>query len=204
MPREIRSQIFVNLNVSHDFRTKKLVLAIAQQRLMSAPLMVSISGIRGIAKESFTQEVIEKYTTAFGKIIADPTHPSRTIIVGRDSRMSGQWALEIALPTLTRLGYNILDIGIVPTPTVWLSDLCSRHNSHFLGTVYGHSQEIFGWNGHYVIAQSKGVERYDSLFEVAQPIHDVGLKFVGSDGLFLSPPKCKGTLILTMLPRSQL
>jgi phosphomannomutase len=56
---------------------------------MSAPLMVSISGIRGIAHQSFTQEVIEKYTTAFGKIVADANHPNRTIIVGRDSRMSG-------------------------------------------------------------------------------------------------------------------
>jgi phosphomannomutase len=85
---------------------------------MSAPLMVSISGIRGIAHESFTQEVIEKYTTAFGKIISVPTHSNRTIIVGRDSRISGKWALEIATKCLTRLGYDVLEIGIVPTPTV--------------------------------------------------------------------------------------
>jgi phosphomannomutase len=98
---------------------------------MSAPLMVSISGIRGIAHESFTQEVIEKYTTAFGKIISDPNSENQTIIVGRDSRISGlinlwksltyylgTWALEIATKCLTSLGFNVMEIGIVPTPTV--------------------------------------------------------------------------------------
>jgi phosphomannomutase len=129
---------------------------------MSAPLMVSISGIRGIAHESFTKDIIEKYTTAFGKIVSEgKSCIGQTIIVGRDSRISGQWALEIVLKCLTSLGYDVLEIGIVPTPTVQYEVIKQKS---LAGIVITSSHNPKEWNG---------------------------LKFVGSDGLFLSPPKCK-------------
>lgn len=72
------------------FAAQTLAQSLQKSRPMAAPLMVSISGIRGIAHESFTQEIIEKYTTAFGKIVSEGNScAGQTIIVGRDSRISG-------------------------------------------------------------------------------------------------------------------
>jgi len=43
---------------------------------------------------------------------------SNTVVVGRDSRVSGPWIQEVVVSTLTSWGFNVLLLGIVPTPTV--------------------------------------------------------------------------------------
>ena len=76
-------------------------------------LMVSISGIRGIVGDGLTPDVIVKYTSAY----ADFTGKGK-IIVGRDARITGDMVNQIVSGTLTAKGLDVVDIGIVPTPTV--------------------------------------------------------------------------------------
>ncbi len=76
-------------------------------------LMVSVSGIRGIIGESLTPEVITKYAAAFGTWCN-----GGTVVVGRDSRVSGEMVKTLVTGTLLAAGCKIVDIGIVPTPTV--------------------------------------------------------------------------------------
>jgi phosphomannomutase len=78
-------------------------------------LMVSISGIRGIVGESLTPHVIVKYSSAFARYCN-----GGTIIVGRDGRVTGKIITELVLSTLQMAGCNVIDLGIVPTPTVAL------------------------------------------------------------------------------------
>eukprot|EP01112_Ceratiomyxa_fruticulosa_P010442 TRINITY_DN2768_c0_g2_i1.p1 TRINITY_DN2768_c0_g2~~TRINITY_DN2768_c0_g2_i1.p1 ORF type:complete len:460 (-),score=97.33 TRINITY_DN2768_c0_g2_i1:287-1666(-) len=122
---------------------------------MSGPLMVSISGVRGIIGLSLTPAVISKYVTAFGIL-----QKGKKIIVGRDSRVSGPFIEKIAHGILMSLGYQVVDIGIVPTPTVQLIVTEEKADA---GLIITSSHNPVEWNG---------------------------LKFVGSDGLFLSPDKC--------------
>lgn len=76
-------------------------------------LMVSISGIRGIVGDGLTPDVIVKYTSAYADFIG-----KGKIIVGRDARITGDMVNQIVSGTLTAKGLDVVDIGIVPTPTV--------------------------------------------------------------------------------------
>lgn len=76
-------------------------------------LMVSISGIRGLIGDGLEPEVIVKYTSAYAEFMG-----SGSVVVGRDSRISGEMVRSIVCGTLTAKGINVIDIGICPTPTV--------------------------------------------------------------------------------------
>ncbi len=76
-------------------------------------LMVSISGIRGIVGDGLDPEILVKFTSAYAKWIG-----SGTVVIGRDSRITGAMVSSITAGALNALGINVVDIGIVPTPTV--------------------------------------------------------------------------------------
>lgn len=75
--------------------------------------MVSISGIRGIVGDGLDPEVIVKYTNAYADFIG-----SGKIVVGRDARITGEMVNQIVTGTLLAKGLDVVDLGIVPTPTV--------------------------------------------------------------------------------------
>jgi phosphomannomutase len=76
-------------------------------------LMVSISGIRGIVGDGLDPKVLEKYTSAYADFIG-----KGTIVIGRDARITGEMVKSIVTGTLLAKGFNVIDIGICPTPTV--------------------------------------------------------------------------------------
>ncbi|MGA8265283.1 MAG: phosphoglucosamine mutase, partial [Ignavibacteriaceae bacterium] len=79
-------------------------------------LMVSISGIRGIIGDGLDPNVLVKYTSAYADFIG-----GGTVVVGRDARITGDMVQEIVTGTLIAKGINVVEIGIVPTPTVQYS-----------------------------------------------------------------------------------
>ena len=80
---------------------------------MSSPLMKSVSGIRGIVGESFTPELLASAGSAFAKYAG-----YGTVVVGRDSRPTGEAVSMNLVSILLLAGCDVIDIGIVPTPTV--------------------------------------------------------------------------------------
>jgi phosphomannomutase len=80
------------------------------------PLMVSISGIRGVVGETLTPETIIKYASAYA-LYCNRGH----IIIGRDGRITGKNVLDIVSSTLQQMGCDVTDLGICPTPTVALA-----------------------------------------------------------------------------------
>lgn len=80
---------------------------------MPGVLMKSVSGIRGLVGESFTPELLGQAGSAFAAYCR-----YGTVVVGRDSRPTGE-ALSMNLVSILVLnGCNVIDLGIVPTPTV--------------------------------------------------------------------------------------
>lgn len=75
--------------------------------------MVSISGIRGIVGETLTPEVLINFASAFGEFCG-----KGKIIVGRDSRVTGEMVQNFVVSALNSVGCDVVEIGIVPTPTV--------------------------------------------------------------------------------------
>jgi phosphomannomutase len=83
-------------------------------------LMVSVSGVRGRVGDGLTPEVIARFAAAFGAY-ARGRGPGRTVVIGRDSRVSGQMFVRAATAALQSVGCDVVDVGIVPTPSVQLA-----------------------------------------------------------------------------------
>ena len=77
------------------------------------PLMFSVSGLRGIVGVDLTPKVIYKYAQAFGEFLK-PGH----VVIGRDTRKSGPIFRRAVIHGLNAAGCTVVDLGIVPTPTV--------------------------------------------------------------------------------------
>lgn len=119
-------------------------------------LMVSISGLRGEVGSTLTPEIIVRYTQAFAKFVKDGK-----VVLGRDSRVSGPFIADLVRGTLVASGCQVIDIDIVPTPTVQLE---IEHHQAAGGIAITASHNPIQWNG---------------------------LKFMGSDGRFLSPAQAQ-------------
>ncbi len=116
--------------------------------------MVSVSGIRGRVGEALTPEVVGKFAGGFAAwSLARST--SREIVVGRDSRVSGPMFHRAVIAALQSVGASVIDLEMVPTPTVQLA--VERHHAAG-GLAITASHNPIEWNA---------------------------LKFIGSAGLFL-------------------
>ncbi len=130
-------------------------------------LVESISGIRGVIGTSLNPKKIVSYASGFGKWAKQGT-----IIIGRDSRPSGKVIADIFSSTLAWMGFDIIDVGIVPTPTVQL--LTEKFEASG-GIVITASHNPFPWNGIKFIDPS-------GLFLDADQVTDV-LKFTKEDNI---------------------
>lgn len=81
-------------------------------------LMISVSGIRGVFGTDLTPENLTRFTAAFGSWTQ-----SGTVVVGRDTRVTGQICEDIVVSTLQSVGCDVVKVGIAPTPTVAMAVL---------------------------------------------------------------------------------
>jgi phosphomannomutase len=129
---------------------------------MSDTLMISISGMRGHVGTDLTPEVVARHAAALGAWVrlanassgrAGAARPA--VVLGRDSRTSGPMFARAAAAGLMSVGADVIDLGMVPTPTV---QLAVEHHRAGAGLILTASHNPIEWNA---------------------------LKFVGPDGLFL-------------------
>ena len=88
-------------------------------------LVKSISGIRGTiggyVGEGLNPVDITRFTAAYATQRQAAIPDNKTIIVGRDARLSGQMVEQIVCGTLIGMGYNVVNIGLATTPTTELA-----------------------------------------------------------------------------------
>lgn len=101
-------------------------------------LMVSISGIRGIFGSDLTPENLVQYAAAFGTWAK-----GGRIVIGRDTRVTGEIVESIVTQTLRSVGCDVISIGIAPTPTVAMSVL--QHKAA-AGIIISASHNPAQWN----------------------------------------------------------
>jgi phosphomannomutase len=101
-------------------------------------LMVSVSGIRGIFGTDLTPENLVRYAAAFGTWL-----DGGTIVIGRDSRVTGQICEDIVTATLLSVGCDVIKTGIAPTPTVAMAVLKHKADGGIIITA-SHNPEQ--WN----------------------------------------------------------
>ena len=87
--------------------------------MTESPLMLSVSGLRGIVGASLTPPVAARYAAAVGRWMIEQTgRPDPKIVVGRDSRPSGQMFEHAAIAGLISVGCRVASLGIASTPGV--------------------------------------------------------------------------------------
>jgi len=119
-------------------------------------LMVSVSGVRGRVGEGLTPEIVARFAAGFGAWArARSGVDSPTVVVGRDSRVSGPMFHRVVLSALQSVGCNVMDVGMAPTPTI---QLAVEHHHAGGGLAITASHNPIEWNA---------------------------LKFIGPSGLFL-------------------
>ncbi len=121
-----------------------------------SPLMISISGVRGVVGKSMTAEVCLRWAQAFGKSCAPGP-----VIIGGDSRVSKTMMRAATISGLASSGASVIDVGVVPTPTVALA---IRQHQAVGGIAITASHNPAEWNA---------------------------LKFYGSNGLFIDEDRGK-------------
>ena len=123
-------------------------------------LIRSASGLRGIAKDHFTPELIDKYISAF-----ITTQNIKSCVIGRDGRPSGKQISQCVIDSFHKNGINVENCGLATTPTMQVM----TEKEHYDGGI--------------VITASHNPSEYN------------GLKFLQSDGTFLSPEQCEELFI---------
>src|SRR5881275_2168071 len=128
---------------------------------MSDTLMVGVSGVRGIVGKDLTEDIVARWARAFGAWARENGKRETArgkrdaVVVGRDARTSGPAFAAAVTAGLTSVGCDVIDVGLVPTPTV---QLAVEHHHAGGGIAITASHNPIEWNA---------------------------LKFVGSDGIFL-------------------
>lgn len=120
---------------------------------MSATLMISVSGMRGLVGADLTPELVARHAAALGAWAKAAGRPR--VVLGRDARTSGPMFARAAAAGLMSVGVEVIDVGLVPTPTV---QLAVEHHGAGAGLVLTASHNPVEWNA---------------------------LKFLGPDGVFL-------------------
>lgn len=83
---------------------------------MSHQAKFSISGLRGVWGEGLDETNSRSHIEAFAVFLQK--QGAKKVLLGRDSRLSGPIIKDIAAEILTRAGFEVVDVGIAPTPTI--------------------------------------------------------------------------------------
>ncbi|MFA4662931.1 phosphoglucosamine mutase [Pyrococcus kukulkanii] len=75
-------------------------------------------GVRGIANEKITPEFALKIGMAFGTMLKREGRKKPLVVVGRDTRVSGEMLKNALISGLLSVGCDVIDVGIAPTPAV--------------------------------------------------------------------------------------
>lgn len=125
--------------------------------------MISVAGIRGIVGDSLRVEEFFRYVLAFATLAG-----GGKVIVGGDSRVSGDMLRHLAFAALESAGCEILDLGQVPTPTVGMMILDQKAAGGIAITASHNPAEwnaykFFGAHGSFL-----GEKEKDALLAIAE------------------------------------
>lgn len=109
---------------------------------LPADLMVSVSGFRGRVGAPLTPDLVTSVAAAFGAFMR-AEGLGDTVCVGRDSRTSGPMFLRAVEAGLQSVGVRVVDVGVVPTPTLLLA---TRHHGAAGGIGITASHNPAEWN----------------------------------------------------------
>src|SRR3954454_4100617 len=129
------------------------------------PRIFGTDGVRGLANAQLTAELALDLSVAAAQVLADrgEFEGHRPLaVVGRDTRISGQFLESAVVAGLASAGVDVLLLGVLPTPGVaYLTDTLGAD----LGVVLSASHNAMPDNGIKFLA--RGGVKLDDAVEVA-------------------------------------
>lgn len=127
-------------------------------------------GIRRIANTELTPELVYKVAKAGAYVLSKHTDHTPTILIGRDTRISGTLIESAMTAGFLSYGANVKSLGVIPTPAV--AYLTKKYNAD-ASVVISASHNTFEFNG-IKFFSNKGMKIPDSLEEEIEEIMDSG------------------------------
>ena len=101
-------------------------------------------GVRGIANEDLSPELAYRLGMAAAKVLSDDRSHKKRILLGMDTRLSGDMLEAALVAGLNSVGADAILAGVVPTPAVaWLT----RKHGFDAGAVISASHNPYEFNG---------------------------------------------------------
>ena len=127
-------------------------------------------GIRRIANTELTPELVYKVAKAGAYVLSKHTDHTPTILIGRDTRISGTLIESAMTAGFLSYGANVKLLGVIPTPAV---AYLTRKLKADAGVVISASHNTFEFNGIKYFS-NKGTKIPDSLEEEIEEVMDSG------------------------------
>jgi len=148
---------------------------------MAENLIVSVSGMRGVVGENLTPITAAEYGCAFGAFLRDNIDTGGrpfTVCIGRDSRVSGPMLMSAMTAGLCAVGVNVIDLGLVPTPSV---GIMVRHLGCEGGVIITASHNPIPYNGIKLLLSNGMAPPPATANEIRRTFWDRHFHFVASD-----------------------
>jgi phosphomannomutase len=148
---------------------------------MAENLIISVSGMRGVIGENLTPIVAAEYGCAFGAFLRDSINTGSrpfTVCIGRDSRGSGPMLMSAVTAGLCAVGINVIDVGLVPTPSV---GIMVRHLRCDGGVIITASHNPIPYNGIKLLLSNGMAPPPATANEIRRTFWDRHFHFVSSD-----------------------
>jgi phosphomannomutase len=126
-------------------------------------LIRSTSGIRGIVGAGLDPVTVTAYGAAFGTFLR-----GGKVVLGRDTRPSGEMIRGAVVSGLVSVGIDVVDIGVVPTPTVEIAVRALRADGGICVTASHNpaawnALKFFNRSGEFITASQ--YRRLDTIFQ---------------------------------------
>lgn len=123
-------------------------------------------GVRGVANSELTADLAYKLGQAGAYVLTAETKHTPKILVGMDTRISGDMLEAALVAGLCSVGAEVICLGVVPTPAV---AYLTRHYNADAGVVISASHNPFEFNG-IKFFNGKGYKLSDALEEKIEAI----------------------------------
>ena len=127
-------------------------------------------GIRRIANTELSPELVYKVAKAGAYVLSKHTDHTPTILIGRDTRISGTLIESAMVAGFLSYGANVKLLGVIPTPAV---AYLTRKLKADAGVVISASHNTFEFNGIKYFS-NKGTKIPDSLEEEIEEVMESG------------------------------
>lgn len=159
-----------DLELIYEIYNNIIIINYKKERMINMRRYFGTDGIRRIANTELSPELVYKVAKAGAYVLSKHTEHSPTILIGRDTRISGTLIESAMVAGFLSYGANVKVLGVMPTPAVaYLTKKLKADAS----VVISASHNTYEFNGVKYFS-NKGMKIPDEIEEEIEEIMDSG------------------------------